>query len=453
MERRLAASRNPFTMAFYDRELEAAYRRQEFDRNERWSSWMLIAGSLLALVFVGLDKHLLRPEAVQATSLIRAFIVSPIPLVGLVASFLLRKHLLARDLFVTGGLVVLGSMWTVLLTIGGTSSVSYHTVALVHTLMFGFFLLDLPFRIVFPAGFLIAAVFIAGVRLIGSPAEQLLIASGAVFVVLLISAFGLYRYESVSRANFVAQRTAELSNVARQNAERDRLKWLEHFAGFLRHELRNSIAGIASSLELMGRLLAQPPGSEYLGRALRSLRFMRRMLEQVAEASTLEDALMRQTRESVNVSRLVADRLADFCAETPSIKIKTDIAPDLYVEANADSLVQLLDKVINNAVEHTDESAPIHVRVFQTGTTLILEVANYGDALPSDTERLFLPFVSGRDRAGSPNLGLGLFVARAIASHHGGRIFAVPMSLGCGACIVLHLPIQDRPLPTKVCSP
>jgi len=434
------ALRRPLALTFLDRKLEADYRRREFDANQRWTSAMMICASILAAAFAPVDKFLVPADVVAITTAMRLVVVTPIPLIGVVANWLLRHHLFARDLFMACGLVVIGAIWTLLIAIGGPASVPYHTVAMIHTLLIAFFLLDVPFRFAVPAGLIVTVPFIVGVWMIDTTLDRSLLAYGGIPAVLLISTGALYRYESLSRDQFIAERQSQIDVGARLAAEADRRRWLELFAGFLRHELRNAIAGIGSSLELLRRIVAEPPGAEYVDRAARSLQFMRRMLQQVAEATTLEAALKRADREVVDLSALVRERIRDFRAEDAGTTVVESVAPELHVRGNADSLVQLVDKLLNNAAEHCDGSEPIRVRGWRHDSEIVLEIEDEGDELPGDPERLFDPFVSAKARSGSGNLGLGLYVARAVATHHGGSIEALPLANARGARLVVRLP-------------
>lgn len=101
--------------------------------------------------------------------------------------------------------------------------------------------------------------------------------------------------------------------------------------------------------------------------------------------------------------------------------------------------MQLRDKLLGNAVEHSAENAEIRIELQYVEHGWV-EVAaeNEGDALPGDKERIFEAFVSSRKQSG--NLGLGLFVAQSVARNHGGGIVAEELGGASGACFVVRLP-------------
>ena len=62
-----------------------------------------------------------------------------------------------------------------------------------------------------------------------------------------------------------------------------------------------------------------------------------------------------------------------------------------------------------------------------------------------DREKVFEAFYRGRQSPESPGSGLGLSIARAIVTAHGGRIW-VEETMGGGTAMVLDMPIQETGL-------
>jgi len=108
----------------------------------------------------------------------------------------------------------------------------------------------------------------------------------------------------------------------------------------------------------------------------------------------------------------------------------------------------LLDKLSNNAVEHSASDAETRVTLRRTDqTSFELSVENEGDPLPEDKERIFEAFVSSQSRP--YKLGLGLFVAQSIARNHAGQITAEALSEGSGARFVVRLPEAGKRAPAS----
>jgi signal transduction histidine kinase len=114
------------------------------------------------------------------------------------------------------------------------------------------------------------------------------------------------------------------------------------------------------------------------------------------------------------------------------------------VEGAPDLAAQLLDKLVENAVDFSCGTAPVRVALDDRSGTAALTVSNQGPPLPEKMRtRLFESMISMREAsgAGPPHLGLGLYVARLIAEFHGGTIAASNLPGGDGVALGVRLPL------------
>jgi signal transduction histidine kinase len=88
---------------------------------------------------------------------------------------------------------------------------------------------------------------------------------------------------------------------------------------------------------------------------------------------------------------------------------------------DADRLAQVVSNLVGNAIEH-GTNAPVTLVASEAGERVRLTVHNNGDPIPAQARAtLFEPLSCGT--SDNPrNLGLGLFIARAIVIAHGGEI-------------------------------
>jgi two-component system sensor histidine kinase ChvG len=224
--------------------------------------------------------------------------------------------------------------------------------------------------------------------------------------------------------------------------------YLEAMAGRLSHELRTPIAVVRSSLEnlkLSGEGSAREESDRYIERAEQGLARLGRILERMTEASRLEQSLQAVERSRYDLAAVVrgcvegyrlAYPQAAFELEAPEGRVEVQGAPDLAA--------QLLDKLVENAVDFSRGAAPIRVRLEAAAGTAALTVSNAGPLLPEKMRtRLFESMISMRDATGAatPHLGLGLYVARLIAEFHGGSIAASNLPTGDGVAVGVRLPL------------
>jgi signal transduction histidine kinase len=106
-----------------------------------------------------------------------------------------------------------------------------------------------------------------------------------------------------------------------------------------------------------------------------------------------------------------------------------------------DLIVQLLDKLIDNAVDFSPAGATITVRLSLQGSTAVLEVENPGPPLPAEAQgRLFESLWQSRpDGDSRPHFGLGLYIVRLIAEFHAGEVSAMNLPGGEGVRVSVRL--------------
>ena len=433
-------------LTFRDKSLERAYLQFEYERSKRVIVIGFFVGALIQLAFVFvLDPLLAPPEQLKLLTSTRLWILMPAVLGALIGSTFITDVRVWIPFEST--MLFIGGCWLVTLVVLSDGALfDPAAMGLWNLVVIGFFICGLP--LLWSAGVCLVCglAFAMSAGFVQLTDQQASTASANFAMMYLFSAFATYRYERATRLQFVAQGMSQLLAERRLAIEADRRKWLEVIAAFLRHELNNAMTAISSSVDMAERAAERAKLAKFLGRARRSTLFMRRLLTQVADATSLESALVRETFESINFSELARDRVSEF-HEDHSQLFQAAFHNDVHVEGNADALTQMLDKLLTNAIEHARPGTAIGVDVQIEGDVCILVVEDEGDALPSEVEALFRPFVSKKTRRlQGANLGLGLFVARTIARHHGGALTATPLQEGrTGARFVVQLPLGAQP--------
>jgi len=219
--------------------------------------------------------------------------------------------------------------------------------------------------------------------------------------------------------------------------------YLESMAGRLSHELRTPIAVVRSSLENLKLAPNAAEARTYIERAEQGLARLNTILQRMSEATRLEQSLRAAERERFELAALVLGcvdgyRLAyartPFALELPGRALHVAGAPDLAA--------QLLDKLVENAVEFSLPGEPVRISLEERDDAALLSVQNKGPLLPAEMRgRLFESMVSVRSAGAGPHLGLGLYVARLIAEFHGGTIDAADLGSGDGVVLRVRLPL------------
>ena len=234
----------------------------------------------------------------------------------------------------------------------------------------------------------------------------------------------------------IAEATAKLS-AARQGQER--------FLADAAHELRTPLGLMRTSLDLA---LRRPRSPEELRATLQEVRsevvrlgaLCQRLLDRSALAQADWD------RRPVELRALVTEaaQAARAQAEERGLLIELEGPDALTLRGHAPSLRQALDNLLSNALRFAPAGTRIVVQLARVGASAAVAVCDEGPGVPkAQRPHLFSPFHRGAPRASEADApvghGLGLSIAREIATRHGGRLY-LDEQAARGARFVLELP-------------
>lgn len=224
----------------------------------------------------------------------------------------------------------------------------------------------------------------------------------------------------------------ELGDLGRSfHAMHDRLaqynRYLETMAGKLSHELRTPITIVRSSLD---NLESEPPAAErrlYLQRAHEGVARLNGILTRMGEATHLEQTVQQEPAGPYMPAEVITACVEGYRLGHPQQRFDFDCEPaaaHARINGSAELLAQLLDKLVDNALDFVRPETAIRITLSMEQSRMVLGVANEGPRLPQDMRAdLFESMVSLRQGKGlQPHLGLGLYIVRLIAEYHGGHV-------------------------------
>jgi two-component system, OmpR family, sensor histidine kinase ChvG len=216
--------------------------------------------------------------------------------------------------------------------------------------------------------------------------------------------------------------------------------YLQSLGGRLAHELRTPLAVVRSSLDNLEAEGATP--GPWLGRAREGIDRMGGLVNALAAARQMERAVAAAVHEHFDLASQVGDMVDAYRVLHPAREFRYDRPATACLLHGAPELIaQMVDKLVDNAVDFAPIDAPIRLALSDTGARWRLAVVNAGSRLPPGRpERLFDSLVSERPGAAGPHLGLGLFIVRLVSEHHGGRAAARDLPDGDGVEFSVELP-------------
>jgi len=212
----------------------------------------------------------------------------------------------------------------------------------------------------------------------------------------------------------------------------------DEFLAVLGHELRNPLAPIVTSLELMAR---RGPQADARERQVieRQVKHLSRMVDDLLDVSRITSGKVQLHRQPVDLRDVIARALEltrpalDERAIAPALKLP---AEPVQVDGDPVRLTQVFCNLLNNAAKFSEAKGAIGVELASDGDAARLAVWDRGAGIPAALlPHVFKPFVQGDSvmQRGAGGLGLGLAIARNLVELHGGTIRAESAGPGQGS--------------------
>jgi len=222
-------------------------------------------------------------------------------------------------------------------------------------------------------------------------------------------------------------------------------EYLKSLASKLSHELRTPLAIVTSSLENLEHEPLNEAGIGYTTRARDGADRLRRILSAMSEANRVEESMANVEPELFDFRKALDSTVTAYrdVYKERSFDIDCDLT-SLNTTGSPELLIQMLDKLVDNAVDFSNEGDTITIRLLARQGELELSVTNPGPPLPDRMRtQMFDSMVSMRSGDNTRHLGLGLYVARLIAAGHGGRIDADNVDGGVMFRVVLPMKTRE----------
>lgn len=239
----------------------------------------------------------------------------------------------------------------------------------------------------------------------------------------------------------------EIGDLARSiNNMLDRLhqhqEFLQRMPRTLRHEINNPLNTVSTSLENLKNTSNPDEQERYVQSAQRGVMRIGSIVQNLSDAASLEDALKNEELEVIDIQELVRGYVANLQETRTGMQVvfRGTSGPAL-AEVSDFHIEQMLDKIIDNAIDFHRPDSPIKIQLDRGREFLQITVANRGPAFKGDWNDVFNSLVSHRPEQSTLHFGLGLFVVRVIAEFHGGNVRAINLADGSGVAICVEIPL------------
>jgi len=233
----------------------------------------------------------------------------------------------------------------------------------------------------------------------------------------------------------------KLGDEARRAADAARAK--DEFLAMLGHELRNPLAPIVMTLEVLRMRDAWRPELDVVER---QVHHMKRLMDDLLDVSRIARGKLVLDKAPVDLAEVLV-QARESAPEWASRQhpLQWEVPRDgLRVLGDRARLVQVFSNLLDNAAKYSDAGSEIgvHAGATRDGKVLVA-IRDQGIGLAHDQlEQVFEMFEQGgRSGAFAGGLGLGLAIVRNLVRHHGGRVWAESEGRGSGSTFHVELPL------------
>ena len=231
----------------------------------------------------------------------------------------------------------------------------------------------------------------------------------------------------------------------------DYTRFLETVPRMLRHEILNPVNTISMSLQSLQGKSGQSENNATgdittAGNAIEQLQLI---VSSLTEAANIDDALIQDETETFDIAALLDEYVSNSQRKHDRAHLLYHgISQGVFVEGNDIRMVQLLDKIKDNALDFSfPETGIVFELDISEDDCAVIYIKNEGESIPQQQlDMLFQGMVSQRSvKTGTPHLGIGLYVAHKIAQFHQGQLKIANRRDKQGVEVVLVLPtVKNR---------
>lgn len=239
------------------------------------------------------------------------------------------------------------------------------------------------------------------------------------------------------------------------------LQQQQQFIADASHQLRTPIAGLQTQAELA--LRSHPPAAlqEPLNYMLRSTTRLSHLIQRLLSMARTDAATSQLVFQPVSLTAIIAEECARWIGPASDKQLELEVRIETqhdHVLGDALMLSELLNNLLENAIQYTPEQGLLDIRLWEDGQSLQLQVTDSGVGIPPDQTALIFERFHRLDPNQGNGCGLGLAIVAEIAEHHNASIRVTPGLIHPGTAHIgsqftvkfeRYDPLPENPRPTS----
>jgi len=255
---------------------------------------------------------------------------------------------------------------------------------------------------------------------------------------------GALEKSNESLAREMAERVAAEAALRAADVRKD------EFLATLAHELRNPLASLSNSLEVLRLIKDRPDLAANAQNVMdRQLQQMVRLVNDLLDVSRINTGKLAISKARVDLQSVIQDAvessmpLINFCGHTLFVDLPEK---PVYIDADPLRLAQVFSNILNNAAKYTDRGGKITIASELEESFITVSISDTGIGIaPEMLKNIFDMFTQAdqsieRTHAG---LGVGLALAKHLSELHGYQLDATSEGIGQGSRFTIKLALKS----------
>jgi PAS domain S-box-containing protein len=269
-----------------------------------------------------------------------------------------------------------------------------------------------------------------------------------------ISSFVSIRRDITDRLQAEQDRQAR-NELDAQNRQLQRItEQRDEFFSSVSHELRTPLTSIVAFADILNRNTSENLSKKQLDQLeviRRNGRGLSHLVEDMLDITRLNNKNLRIDIVPLEIDEIVGSVIASLAPtaneRSQQFVIESD-TQDVWLNADADRLTQILSNLVVNACKYSPSGTTINISTVSEEGCLIVEVSDEGYGMSEEElELLFSPFArsSRKEIQRETGTGLGMSITKTLVELHGGSIVATS-AINVGSVVSVSLPgVMEKP--------
>lgn len=243
----------------------------------------------------------------------------------------------------------------------------------------------------------------------------------------------------------------DLREVLRKLNSEDRAK--NEFLAVLAHELRNPLAPLMSSLELMKMKVSELERTDLIHLVNVSdthIRTMTRLLDDLLDISRISQKKFKLQKETISLQRIAEhskETVSPFYASKEQNLTLSVPQKPILVYVDPIRIEQVFNNILYNAAKYTQNGGNVKLSITRSNKKEVcISIQDNGMGIdPNNFSKIFEQFaqLTPHGHIGT-GLGIGLWLTKRLVELHGGIISVKSEGIGKGSEFIIKLPVNEH---------